>query len=225
MPTFETFNPDKGNQLVPFFTNAGAPSNGVTFAGVAPIGSLLVDNTVTGTTTGFYQNTGTVALPTWTALTTATGAGTYTGNFDGIIGANTPAAATLTTLTASGASSLAAVTSSGLATSATLKVDTGTKTVAATSGAATLNKASGKVTTESLVTAAGSSYTLTLTNSQIAAADMVMATACYGTASTGVPDITLVTPAAGSVVIVVQNVHASVAFNGTLVISYVSFKA
>lgn len=84
------------------YKNAGAPSNGVTLANVAPVGCLLVDTTVTGSTTGFYQNTGTTASPTWTALTTATGAGTYTGNFDGIIGANTPAAATVTTLATSG---------------------------------------------------------------------------------------------------------------------------
>ncbi len=79
---------------------AGAPTNGTggTLAGVAGPGKLLVD--VTNKT--FYQNTNTKASPTWTALTSATGAGTYTGTFDGVIGGNTPAAATITALTTSG---------------------------------------------------------------------------------------------------------------------------
>lgn len=46
--------------------NAGAPTNGTsgTYAGYASIGSLLID-TVGG---GLYQNTGTVASPTWTLI-------------------------------------------------------------------------------------------------------------------------------------------------------------
>lgn len=51
-----------------------------------------------------------------------------------------------------------------------LRVDDGTKTATATAGAATLNKAAGKVTTEALTTAAGANYTLTITNSTVAAA-------------------------------------------------------
>jgi hypothetical protein len=82
------------------FLNAGAPSNGTggTFANAAPKGSLLLD--VTNAT--MYQNTNTQASPTWTQITTATGAGTYTGTFDGVIGGNTPAAATITALVTSG---------------------------------------------------------------------------------------------------------------------------
>lgn len=110
-------------------------------------------------------------------------------------------------------------------TALTAKLDTGTKTVAASGGAATLNKSSGKVTSETLSTAAGATYTLTLTNSAIAAADMVFASVAYGTSTTGMPAITRVTPAAGSVVIVVQNVHASAALNGTIVVSFMSLKA
>ena len=82
------------------YENAGAPSNGTngTLAGIAGKGALLLD------TTGgaLYQNTNTLASPTWTALTTSTGAGTYTGTFDGIVGSTTPAAATVTTLTSTG---------------------------------------------------------------------------------------------------------------------------
>jgi hypothetical protein len=112
-----------------------------------------------------------------------------------------------------------------LAITGTLQLDTGTKTATATAGAATLNKASGKITTESLTTAAGATYTLTLTDSSIAAADMVFASLANGTNSTGDPVIGLITPAAGSVTIKVVNRHASAALNGTLVISFASMKA
>lgn len=82
------------------FHNAGAPSNGTsgTLAGKAPPAALLVDTT----NKTFYQNTNTQASPTWTALTTSTGAGTYTGTFDGVIGGNTPAEGTFTDIITSG---------------------------------------------------------------------------------------------------------------------------
>lgn len=44
--------------------NAGAPTNGVTFAGIAAIGALLLDIT----NGKAYINTGTVASPTWTVV-------------------------------------------------------------------------------------------------------------------------------------------------------------
>ena len=106
----------------------------------------------------------------------------------------------------------------------TLAVGTGTKTATATAGAATLNKPAGVITSEALTTAAGAVYTLTITNSAIAAADQVFASVAYGTSTTGSPAITRVTPAAGSVVILVQNVHASAALNGTIKVSFVTFK-
>lgn len=117
------------------------------------------------------------------------------------------------------------VTATGLISGGALQVDTGTKTATATAGAATLAKDSGKITSEALTTAAGATYTLTLTNSAIAAADMVFASVALGTATTGMPVITRVTPGANSVVIVVQNIHASAALNGTIVISFLVAKA
>jgi len=96
----------------------------------------------------------------------------------------------------------------------------------ATAGAATLAARRGKITTEALTTAQNLFYTLTITNTTCAAADMVMASLANGTNSAGTPVITSVTPGAGSIVIVVQNMHASaVALNGTLVISYEVLKA
>lgn len=96
----------------------------------------------------------------------------------------------------------------------------------ASAGAATLNALQGKVTTESLTTAQYAFYTLTLTNDQIAAGDIVLASVANGTNTQGTPMIEKITPAAGSVVIRVRNAHVSAeALNGTLVVSFVVFKA
>ncbi len=105
-----------------------------------------------------------------------------------------------------------------------LTVGSGTKTATATAGAATLNQPSGVITTESLTTASQANYTLTLTNSQIAAGDIVQVAIGNGTNSAGTPVQTTVTPAAGSVVIVVKNDHASNAFNGTLSVRFLVVK-
>ncbi len=98
-------------------------------------------------------------------------------------------------------------------------------TATATSGAATLNKRSGKITSEALTTAAAAAYTLTLTNSAIAATDIVLVSVANGTNTQGIVVPGRVTPGNGSVVILIENQHASQALNGTLVISFVAFKA
>jgi hypothetical protein len=105
-----------------------------------------------------------------------------------------------------------------------IHLDTGTKTATASSGAATLNTMAGVVTSESLSTAAGATYTLTLTNSDIAAADQVLASVQLGSATTGMPAIATAAPGAGSVVIKVQNIHASAALNGTIKIAFAVLK-
>lgn len=130
----------------------------------------------------------------------------------------------VTSLTASGDVGSATVTATGKITGGSLVLDTGTKTASATGGAATLNKDAGVITSESLTTAAGASYTLTLTNSSVAAGDQVFASVQYGSATAGTPCITRVTPGSGSVVIVVQNIHASAALDGTIKISFLVVK-
>lgn len=127
-------------------------------------------------------------------------------------------------VTATGAISGGSVSTTGQLAGGSLQLDSGTKTATATAGAATLNKDSGKITTESLTTAKGAEYTLTLTNSAIAAADMVFASVALGTATTGLPMVTTITPAAGSVVIKVLNNDANDALNGTLKISFMVLK-
>ena len=100
------------------------------------------------------------------------------------------------------------------------------RTATATAGAATLNAQTGKVTTEALTTAQNVNYTLTITNNQIAAADIVLASIANGTNTQGTPVLLRVTPAAGSVAIVIRNAHeAAQALNGTLVVSYQVIKA
>lgn len=153
-------------------------------------------------TTVFSSTNGDVNLP----LCPPTNSGATPGQIDNMaIGSNTPS-------TVRGSS---------------LASDSGTKTASATgttTGAATLNKTAGTVTSASLTTAAAGLYTLTITDSAIAATDQVMATVGNGTNTGGAPNITSVTPAAGSLVVVVKNIDASAAFNGTITVSFVAFK-
>lgn len=102
-------------------------------------------------------------------------------------------------------------------------LDNGTAT--ATSGAATLDKAAGVVTSESLTTAASGYYTLTITNTVVAATDLVFASVSNGTNTGGTPAVTTVTPASGSVVVVVENTAAATAFSGTIKIAFWVVKA
>lgn len=94
-------------------------------------------------------------------------------------------------------------------------------TATASSGAATLNAMAGVVTSEALTTAQNAIYTLTITNSQIAATDMVFASVANGTNTQGTPMIGRVQPGAGSLVVQVINKHASAeALNGTVKVSF-----
>ena len=88
------------------------------------------------------------------------------------------------------------------------------------SGAVTISKVMGTITTESIATAVGSTYTITLTNTAITASKTVLAS-IYP-----VSDVTLnrvvitsITPAAGSVVIVVKNEGTS-ALSGTWAVPF-----
>ena len=105
----------------------------------------------------------------------------------------------------------------------TINADSGTAT--ATAGAATLSKMAGVVTSEALTTAAGADYTLTLTNTVVAAADLVFVSVQSGTNTTAGLNVHEVTPASGSVVIKIRNAHASAALDGTIKISFLVVKA
>lgn len=80
--------------------------------------------------------------------------------------------------------------------------------------------ASGVVTSSSLTTAAGATASITITNAAITATSKVFAAVFNGTNAAGSPVITTVTPGLGAATVVVQNIHASAALNGTLKVNY-----
>lgn len=100
----------------------------------------------------------------------------------------------------------------------------GSDTATASSGAATLNRYAGRITSESLTTAAAGEYTLTLTNDRIEATDIILWTVGYGSSTTGTPGQGGCTVSAGQAVFTVTNLHASAAFNGTLVVGFNIYK-
>jgi hypothetical protein len=90
----------------------------------------------------------------------------------------------------------------------------------ASSGAATLNNLSGTITTEALTTAGGAAYTLTLSDSYASTLAIPVVVIDNGTNTAGLPVLGTVTPGAGTITIVIRNLHATVAFNGTLKIRF-----
>lgn len=93
-------------------------------------------------------------------------------------------------------------------------------TAIASSATVTLNARSGRVTTQSLTTAAGGTYTLTINNSLVASNFVVLANIAGGTNTTGVPVLLSAVPGSGTITITIRNIDASAAFNGNLVIAY-----
>jgi len=98
-----------------------------------------------------------------------------------------------------------------------LTSDSGTQSALA--GAATLNKQSGTITSESLTTPAASTYTLTLTNSVVTSAARVFVSCDNGSNTQGELTVQRVTPSASQVVILVKNTGA-LAYNGTIKINF-----
>lgn len=96
-------------------------------------------------------------------------------------------------------------------------------TATASGGAATLANKCGVITSEALTSLTGSKYTLTLTNTVIAAADILLWSAEDGTNTTGIWGMTKATPAAGSAVFVLTQTTAP-NFNGTVKIRYMIIK-
>ncbi len=101
--------------------------------------------------------------------------------------------------------------------------DSGTAT--ASGGAATLNKMAGKITTNSMATSPLNAFILTVTNSTVAAADMVLVSITAGSLTTGIPIVTYVTPSSGSFVVNIFNASSAASFNGTVVVSFLVIKA
>lgn len=104
---------------------------------------------------------------------------------------------------------------------AVIEVETGAVTLSTNAG--TLDAIAGKITSEALTTAAGVAVTFTITNAMVAAADIILVTRQGGTSDEGTPEYT-VTPGAGSFTILLENRHASAAFDGTFIFGFLVIK-
>lgn len=89
----------------------------------------------------------------------------------------------------------------------------------ASSDAVTISKTGGMITSEAKTTAVGAAFTITLTNSVIAATSTVQATAHDLSNTAGKASVSAITPGAGSATIAVTNVGTA-AFNGTFNIPF-----
>jgi hypothetical protein len=117
-----------------------------------------------------------------------------------------------------------AIVAALVAPAAALNLEQAPQRATAAAGAATLNSPAGTITTESLSTAAGATYTLTLQNGNIIQQNsVVLVSIANGSNAAGDPSLQLVTPGNGKVVVTVVNRHATNAFNGTLLVSFVVF--
>jgi hypothetical protein len=111
----------------------------------------------------------------------------------------------------------AANTWTGAQTFSTGIADSGTVTLSSNAG--TLSKMAGVITTEALTTAAGAGQALTITNTLAATTSIVLVTRTGGTSTGGTPIIKAV-PTASTITITLDNKHASAAFDGTFILSF-----
>lgn len=96
-------------------------------------------------------------------------------------------------------------------------------TVTAAAGAVTSNTLCGTVTSESLSTAVGANYTLTLTDSLISTTSQVYAGAWLKTATAGKVQVQSIVLSAGSAVIVVKNVGTAAINSNTIVVPFMVY--
>lgn len=87
----------------------------------------------------------------------------------------------------------------------------------------TLDKACGQITTVALTTAAAAEEEFVVTNSLVAATDVIGLSTTY--AGAGTPVLSVKGVAAGSFTVVITNVHAANALNAAMVINFAVTKA
>lgn len=85
------------------------------------------------------------------------------------------------------------------------------------------NNGSGVITTAALSTAAGASQAITLTNTNVAVGDVVLAT-LDNNGSAGTPALANASITANTITFTIQNIHASVALNAAVKIYFVVIK-
>lgn len=86
----------------------------------------------------------------------------------------------------------------------------------------TLNKVTGQITTVALTTAAAAEERFTVTNSAVAATDVIVLGTTYNGA--GTPMLSVVKIASGAFDVVVTNVHAANALDAVLVVNFAVIK-
>ena len=97
-------------------------------------------------------------------------------------------------------------------------------TVTLVSDAGTLNRRAGIVTSEASTLAAGSAVSYVITNSEVAAGDIVMVSRMGGTSNEGT-EIWSAVATANTITVLVENRHASAAFDGTFIFAFLVIKA
>lgn len=140
-------------------------------------------------------------------------------------GISTITSATITTLTATTVAASGAITSSGATTTIGYATGAGgavTQITSASTGV-TLSKPCGQITTVALTTAAAAEEAFTVTNTLVAATDVVVVGTTY--AGAGTPIVYCKKVAAGSFDIGITNVHAANALDAVVVINFAVIKA
>ena len=109
----------------------------------------------------------------------------------------------------------------------TVNVDSATTTASGTGGTstATLSKMAGVITSDAITTPGLAAHTVTVTNTTVAAGDLVFVCVANGTNNQASPVISTVVAGASSIVFTMRNTHATEAVNGTVVWSFIVFKA
>jgi len=87
----------------------------------------------------------------------------------------------------------------------------------------TVNALCGQITTVALTTAAAAEETFTVTNSKVAATDVVAVSTTYDGA--GTPMVSVRAVGAGSFKVVITNLHASAALDAALVVNFCVIKS
>ena len=132
--------------------------------------------------------------------------------------------ATITTLTATTVDAAGKISSTSPTTGVGYSTGAGgavTQITSASTGV-TLNKVTGQITTVALTTAAAGEERFTVTNSAVAATDVVVLGTTYN--GGGTPMLSVVKIAAGAFDVVITNVHASAALDALMVINFAVIK-
>lgn len=103
-------------------------------------------------------------------------------------------------------------------------IDLDSSTGTCVSNAVTISKQAGVVTTEALTTAGGATQAIVITNTLVAAGDIVLVQWAGGTNTTKNFTLSAVTTS-NTITVTIANNTAATALNGTIIFNFVVFKA